>query len=68
MPTFPKQRRRWVCYRQGDGTVDAHLESGDESPLADRILAPRVGGHERPVGEAVLGVVVFRAPRQNHCP
>ncbi|KAF1751054.1 hypothetical protein GCK72_017606 [Caenorhabditis remanei] len=42
------------------------LESGDEGPLSGWVLSPGVGGHEWPVGESVLRVVILWSSGENH--
>jgi hypothetical protein len=42
------------------------LETRNQTPFAARIFSPRVCGHKRPVGEAILAVVIFWPTRKNH--
>ena len=42
------------------------LEADEETPLSAWILAPGVGGHEGPVGESILAVIIFGTAGQNH--
>ena len=41
-------------------------ESNLQRPLASRVLSPGVGGHEGPLGESILTIIIIWSLRQNH--
>ena len=53
---------------QGTGMGSWSLESSNQTPLSARILSPGVGGHEGPVGESVLAIVILGAAGKDHSP
>lgn len=44
------------------------VEDDEELPGSARVLRPDVGRHERPLGEAVAGVIILGALAQDHRP